>query len=68
MPQRSSERQALEVELAELANDLAHYRAELDAMALDAKAQREMRTWQIQRVQRRMADVEARLASTPTTD
>jgi len=58
-----SERESLKVELAELANDLACYRAELDAMPLDAKTRREMRTWQIQRVQRRMADLEARLAS-----
>ncbi len=68
MPQPPSERPSLEVERAELANDLVRHHAELDAMGLDAKSQREMRTWQIQRIQKRIAYLEARLASTPTTD
>jgi len=68
MPGRFIERQSLEVELAELKVDIASYQAELNALPLDAKAQREMRTWQIQRAQRRMAELEARLASIPAKE
>ncbi len=68
MPGQPTERQSLEVELAELTVDLASYQAQLKALPLDAKAQREMRTWQIQRTQRRMAELEARLASIPATE
>jgi len=60
-----TERQSLETALAELTKDLVCYRAELDAMPLDAKARRQMKTWQIQRAQRRMADLQARLAPMP---
>jgi len=68
MPGRFIERQSLEVELAELKVDIASYQAELNALPLDAKAQREMRTWHIQRARRRLAELEARLASIPATE
>ncbi len=68
MSRQPIERQSLEVELAELTVDLASYQAELKALPLAAKAQREMRTWRIQRTQRRMAELEARLASIPATE
>ena len=63
-----TERQSLEAALADLMKDLACYRAELDAMPLDDKARREMKTWQIQRAQRRMADLQSRLASMPAAN
>ena len=63
-----TERQSLQAPLADLAKDLACFRAELDAMPLDDKGRREMKTWQIQRAQRRMADLQSRLASLPAAD
>jgi len=60
-----TKRQSLQAALADLAKDLACFRAELDAIRLDDKARREMKTWHIQHVQRRIADLETRLASMP---
>ncbi len=57
-----TERQSLEAALAAVTKDLASYRAELDAMPLADKARREMKTWQIQSAQRRMAYIQSRLA------
>ena len=61
MPAPTKERQALERERAELPWELAAYQRELAARAPADKVQRERLTWQIRRVQNRIADVEARL-------
>ncbi len=62
MPAPNNERQSLERERAELPGQIAAYQRELDATPPENKARREMREWQIRRVQKRMAEVEARLA------
>ena len=62
MPAPTNERQALEREREELPTHAANYRRELDATPQESKERRERLEWQIRRVQRRMADVEARLA------
>ncbi len=62
MPRPLNERQSLERERAELPSQIAAYQRELDATPPENKARREMREWQIRRVQKRMAEVEARLA------
>jgi hypothetical protein len=63
MPRPFNERQSLEHELREeLPAQLAAYRKELDATPITFKVRRERLEWQIRRVQRRMADVETRLA------
>jgi hypothetical protein len=60
MPRPLNERQSLERELREeLPAQLAAYRREL---ASGLEARREWLEWHIRRVQKRMADVEARLA------
>jgi chromosome segregation ATPase len=66
MPAPTNERQALERERQELPEDLAAYQRELDARAPADKPQRERLAWQIRRVQRRMAEVEARLTALRT--
>ncbi len=63
MPAPTNERQALERELAELPEDLAAYQKELSARAPADKPQRERLAWHIRRVQKRMAEVEARLTA-----
>jgi hypothetical protein len=63
MPAPANERQALEREQAELPEDLAAYQRELDARAPADKPQRERLAWQIRRGQKRLAEVEARLAA-----
>jgi len=62
MPRPLSEKQSLEQECAELPGQIAAYQRELDASPPENKARREMREWQIRRAQKRMAEVEARLA------
>ena len=62
MPPPTNERQALEQERAELPSQIAAYESELDATPPEHKARREMRAWQIRRAQKRLAEVEARLA------
>jgi len=62
MPAPFNERQALERERAELPGQLARYQRELDATPQEQRERRERLTWQIRRVQQRMAEVEARLA------
>jgi len=58
----TNERQSLEHELREeLPTQLAAYQQELAAGLAD-KTRREFLEWQVRRVQKRMADVEARLA------
>jgi hypothetical protein len=59
----TNERQALERELAELPEDLAAYQKELAARAPADKPQLERLAGHIRRVQKRMAEVQARLAA-----
>jgi hypothetical protein len=54
-------RQALERERAELPALVANYRRELDATPQEQRERRERLEWQIRRVRKRMADIEARL-------
>jgi chromosome segregation ATPase len=61
MPAPTNERHALERERAELPAHVANYRRELDATPQGNEERRERLEWQIQRVQKRMAEVEARL-------
>jgi len=62
MPRPTNDRQSLERELREeLPAQLAGYQQELTAGLAD-KTRREWLEWHIRRVQKRMADVEARLA------
>ena len=61
MPKPVSERHALERERAELPSQLAAYQRELDSTAPEDRARRERLEWQIRRVQRRMAELQARL-------
>jgi chromosome segregation ATPase len=62
MPRPFNERQSLEQELAELPAQMATYRHELENRPSITRARRERLEWEIRRVQKRMADVEARLA------
>jgi hypothetical protein len=62
MPAPTNERQALERERAELPTHVANYQRELDATPQGNRERRERLEWQIQRVLKRMAEVEARLA------
>ena len=61
MPAPTNERQALEREQTELPAHLANYRRELDATPQENRERQERLTWQIQRVQKRMATIQARL-------
>jgi chromosome segregation ATPase len=63
MPAPTNERQALERERDELPAQLAAYQKELDGTPATFKERRERLEWQIRRVGKRMADVEARIAS-----
>jgi len=63
MPAPINERQSLERERAELPEQLAAHQAQLDATPPENKARREMREWQIRRAQKRLAEIEARLAA-----
>ena len=62
MPAPTNEQQALERERVELPDQLAALQAKLDATAPGHKARRERLMWQIRRVQKRLAEIEARLA------
>ena len=63
MPAPTSERQALERELREeLPARLADYQQELASMPPVTAERRERLEWQIRRVEKRMAEIEARLA------
>ena len=62
MPVPHSERRALERERGELPDQLATYKSELDATPSQHKERREWLEWQIRRVQKRMTEVERRLA------
>jgi len=62
MPAPTNERQALERKRAELPDKIAAALAALAATPLSHKARRERLMWQIQRVPKRMAEIEARLS------
>jgi chromosome segregation ATPase len=64
MPAPTNERQALERERAELPAHVANYQRELDATPQENRERRERLAWQIQRVEKRMAEVQERLGRT----
>jgi hypothetical protein len=64
MPRRLNERQALEQERAEIPGQVAAYRQELEN-GRPHKARRERLEWQIREREKRLAEVEARLAARP---
>ena len=61
MPAPHNERQALERERGELSDQLATYQQELETTAQEHKERHERLRWQIRRVQKRMAELDARL-------
>jgi hypothetical protein len=61
MPASTNERQALERERAELPGQIIAHQAKLAATPAENKARRERLMWQIRRVQKRMAEVDALL-------
>ena len=61
MPAPHNERQALERERGELSDQLATYQRELETTAQEHKERHERLLWQIRRVQKRMAELDARL-------
>ena len=63
MPTPPSERRALEQERAELPSQIAAYESELDATPPEHTARRERLVWQLRRAQKRLAEIEARLAA-----
>jgi septal ring factor EnvC (AmiA/AmiB activator) len=63
MPAPTNERQALERERAELPAHVANYQRELDATPQEHSERRERLAWQIQRVMKRMAELQARLTA-----
>jgi hypothetical protein len=63
MPVPTNERQALERERAELPAHVANYQRELDATPQENRERRERLAWQIQRVMKRMAEIQARLTA-----
>jgi chromosome segregation ATPase len=63
MPAPTNERQALERERAELPAHVANYQRELDATPQENRERLERLAWQIQRVRKRMAEVQARLTA-----
>jgi SMC interacting uncharacterized protein involved in chromosome segregation len=63
MPAPTNERQALERELDELPAHVANYQRELDATPIEAQGRRERLEWQIQRVKKRITEVQARLTA-----
>jgi hypothetical protein len=61
MPAPNNERQALEQERVELPGQIIAHQAKLAATPAENKARRERLMWQIRRVQKRMAEVDALL-------
>jgi hypothetical protein len=61
MPAPTNERQALEQERVELPGQIIAHQAKLAATPAENKARRERLMWQIRRVQKRMAEVDALL-------
>lgn len=64
MPAPTNERQALERERHELPAHVVNYQRELDATPQENRERRERLAWQIQRVEKRMAEVQERLGRT----
>jgi hypothetical protein len=63
LPAPTNERQSLERERAELPGQIVAYESELDATSPEHTARRERLVWQLRRAQKRLAEVEARLAN-----
>jgi hypothetical protein len=63
MPRPRNERRVLEQERAELPAQSTSYQLDLGATNAEDKTRREMLEWQIRGAQKRLADVEARLAA-----
>jgi hypothetical protein len=63
MPAPTNERQALERERLELPTHVTNYQREFDATPPENRERRERLAWQIQRVMKRMAEVQARLTA-----
>ena len=63
MPAPTNERQALERERDELPVHVTNYQRELDATPQENRERRERLEWQIRRVEKRMAEVHARLTA-----
>ena len=63
MPAPTTERQVLERERDELPSHVTNYRRELDATPQENRERRERLEWQIRRVEKRMAEVHARLVA-----
>jgi len=63
MPARTNERQALERERDQLPAHVANYQRELDATPQEHRERRERLAWQIRRVEKRMAEIQARLTA-----
>lgn len=63
MPAPTNERQALERERDELPAHVANYQRELDATPQGNRERRERLAWQIQRVMKWMAEIQARLTA-----
>jgi len=63
VPAPTNERQSLERERDELPAHVANYRRELDATPPEQRERWERLTWQIQRVMKRMAEIQARLTA-----
>ena len=61
MPAPTNERQALERERDELPVHVTNYQRELDATPQENRERRERIEWQIRLVEKRMAEVHARL-------
>lgn len=62
MPTPYNDRQALERERDELSAQLADYRREIAATGGEHQERRERLAWQIRRAQKRLGEVEAKLA------
>ena len=60
-PAPTNERQALERERDELSAQIENYQRELDATLIEAQERHERLTWQLRRVGKRLAEIEARL-------
>jgi hypothetical protein len=61
MPVPTNERRALERERDELPAHVTNYQRELDATPQENRERRERLEWQIRRVEKRMAEVHARM-------
>jgi len=62
MPRPLNERQSLEMERDELLGQVAAYRQESENAPVISRGRREWLEWQIRNVQKRMVEIERRLA------